>query len=119
MSKRNVVHIEIPTANQEAAAKFYSELFNWKITPMPEMNYTMWDPEEGPGGGFPPISDESPAGRVTVYIDSDDIEADLKKVEQLGGKTVHPKMEIPGMGWFAIFQDPSGNVLALFTAMPR
>ena len=43
----------------------------------------------GSGGGFPQVSDENPGGQVLVYIDSDDIEADLKKVEKLGGK-VHP-----------------------------
>ena len=31
MSKRNVVHIEIPAANTQAASKFYESLFGWKI----------------------------------------------------------------------------------------
>jgi uncharacterized protein len=117
MSKRNVVHVEIPAANVESAAGFYQELFGWKIIPVPEMNYTMWEDGSGYGGGFPPVSDENPAGKVLVYIDSDDIEADLKKVESLGGKVIHPKAEIPGTGWFGMFQDPTGNVLALYTSM--
>mgnify|MGYP006159671681 CR=1 FL=1 len=60
---------------------------------------------------------EAPVGQVIVYIHSDDIEADLKKVEQLGGKVVHPKSEIPQTGWYAFFQDPTGNVLGLYTSM--
>ena len=119
MSKRNVVHVEIPAMDQEAASKFYGELFGWKIIAMPEMNYTMWEASDGSGGGFPTVSDENPAGQVTVYIDSDDIDADLKKVEKLGGKVVHPKAEIPGFGWYGIFQDPTGNVLALYTRSPK
>ena len=51
MSKRNVVHVEIPSANVEAAGKFYQELFGWKLSPMPEMNYTMWEDGSGSGGG--------------------------------------------------------------------
>ena len=117
MSKRNVVHVEIPAANAEAAAKFYRELFGWKITPVPEMNYTMWEDGSGSGGGFPQVSDENPAGQVLVYIDSDDIEADLKEVEKLGGKVIHPKTEIPQTGWFGVFRDPTGNTLALYTSM--
>lgn len=117
MSKRNVVHVEIPAVDVEAAGRFYHELFGWKLQHVPEMNYTMWEDGSGSGGGFPQVSDDNPAGRVLVYIDSDDIEADLKKVEQLGGKVLHPKMEIPGTGWFAIFQDLDGNVLALYTSM--
>jgi predicted enzyme related to lactoylglutathione lyase len=117
MSKRNIVHVEIPALNVEAAGQFYVDLFGWKISPMPEMNYTMWEAADGTGGGFPEVSADNPAGQVLVYIDSDDIDADLKKVEKLGGKVVHPKTEIPGMGWFGIFEDPTGNVLAVYKGM--
>ena len=115
MSKRNVVHVEIPSANVDSAAEFYQQLFGWKVTPMPDMNYTMWADENGGGGGFPEVSDENPAGQVLVYIDSDDIDADLKNVEKLGGKILRAKTEIPQNGWFGVFQDPTGNVLALYT----
>lgn len=117
MSKRNVVHVEIPAANPNKAADFYRELFGWKIMPMPEMNYVMWEAQDGSGGGFPEVSDENPAGRVTVYIDSDDVDSDLEKVKMLGGRMLHEKTEIPGMGWFGVFQDPDGNVLAVYQGM--
>lgn len=118
MSKRNIVHVEIPAANVEGAGRFYHDLFGWKIQPMPEMNYTMWEAGDGDEyGGFPQVSDDNPAGQVLVYIASDDIETDLKKVEKLGGKVLHTKTEIPGTGWFGIFKDPTGNVLALYTSM--
>jgi len=117
MSKRNIVHVEIPAVNVEGAGKFYESLFGWKLQHMPEMNYTMWEDGSGSGGGFPQVSEENPAGQVLVYIDSDDIEADLKKVEKLGGKVLHPKTEIPQMGWYGVFQDPTGNVLAVYTSM--
>lgn len=117
MSKRNVVHVEIPAANVETAAAFYEALFDWKIQRVPEMNYTMWEDGSGSGGGFNPVSEENPVGQVLVYIHSDDIEADLKKVEKLGGKVLHPKTEIPQTGWFAVFKDPTGNALALYTSM--
>ena len=117
MSKRNVVHVEIPAVDVEAAGRFYQGLFGWKLQHVPEMNYTMWEDGSGSGGGFPQVSEDNPAGRVLVYIDSEDIEADLKKVEALGGRVLQPKMEIPGTGWFGIFQDPTGNVLALYTSM--
>ena len=118
MSRRNIVHVEIPAANVESAGKFYQDLFGWKIQPMPEMNYSMWEAGNGDEyGGFPQVSDDNPAGQVLVYIASDDIEADLKKVEKLGGKVLHQKTEIPGMGWFGVFQDPTGNTLGLYTSL--
>jgi predicted enzyme related to lactoylglutathione lyase len=117
MSKRNVVHVEIPAANVEAAGKFYQELLGWKIQHDFALNYSMWEAGDGTGGGFPQVSDEAPAGHVLVYIHSDDIEADLQKAERLGGKVIHPKTEIPQTGWYGFFQDPTGNVLGLYTSM--
>jgi uncharacterized protein len=117
MTKRNVVHIEFPASDVQATAKFYEGLFGWQIVSYPEMGYTMWNPGEGPGGGFPHVSDENPAGQVLVYIHSDDIDADLERVKALGGKILRAKTEIPSTGWFGLFQDPTGNTLALYTSM--
>lgn len=117
MSKRNIVHVEIPAADVKGAGKFYQELLGWKLQHIPEMNYTMWESEGGSSGGFPEVSDDNPAGQVLIHIHSDDIEADLKKVEELGGKVLYQKTEIPQTGWFGVFQDPTGNVLAVYTSM--
>ncbi len=116
MSKRNIVHIEIPAADTAKAAQFYQALFGWKTTHDEKMDYTMWEPAEGPGGGFNPLGEQVKPGDVLIYIDSTDIEADLKQVVKLGGMIVRPKSEIPGVGWFGIFKDPTGNMIALYTS---
>lgn len=116
MTKHNIVHIEIPAVNTTKAGKFYQDLFGWTITREESMDYTMWEPAEGPGGGFNPLGDDVKPGDILIYIDSDDIETDLKRVEALGGKLIAPKREIPGVGWFGIFKDPTGNTLALYTS---
>jgi predicted enzyme related to lactoylglutathione lyase len=117
MSKRNVVHIEIPAADVPGAAKFYESLFGWKMEHAPEFDYTMWADGGGYGGGFTKAGRDGTVGQVLVYIDSDDIDADLAKAEKLGGSVVTPKTEIPGTGWFGLFKDPTGNTLALYTSM--
>ena len=117
MSKRNVVHIEIPAAETQSASRFYENLFGWKMQHVPEFDYTMWEDGSGYGGGFNKVAEHTPVGQVLVYIDSDDIEADLKKIEELGGSIVTPKTDIPGTGWFGVFKDPTGNTLALYTSM--
>jgi predicted enzyme related to lactoylglutathione lyase len=117
MTKRNIVHVEIPAADVEKVGEFYKSLFGWEIQPIPEMNYTMWDAGDGSAGGFPEVSDEYPAGKVLIYINSDDIEADLKKAIELGGKIVREKAEIPNTGWYGMFKDPTGNTIALYTSM--
>lgn len=120
MSKHPIVHVEIPSKDLKKNSKFYADLFGWKITDVPELNYALFDPGEGagPGGGFPLVDGNvTRTDRVLVYVQSDDIEVDLKKIASLGGKTVLPKTEIPGQGWFAVFTDPEGNTLALYTSM--
>ena len=117
MIKRNVVHIEIPAKNPQVAGKFYEDLFGWKVSSVPEINYFMWDPEEGPGGGFTDVTKENPAGMVLLYINSENIEVDLKKAASLGGKIIAHKKEIPNYGWFGLFQDPTGNTIALYTGL--
>lgn len=119
MSQHNIVHVEIPSANPKVNAKFYGDAFGWKLEHTPDFDYWQFRPEALPGGGFPGISDPSAAkiGEVLVYIGTDDIEASLAKIESLGGKTLLPKQEIPGTGWWAFFADPTGNKLGLYKAM--
>jgi len=119
MSKHPIVHIEFSAKDREAAGRFYGSIFGWKVQQMPEMNYATFEAEGGPGGGFNPVGDDTPAGTVLVYIETDDIEATLKKVTAAGGKVVHGKAEITGFGWFGVFADPTGNQVGLYTAMPR
>ncbi len=69
------------------------------------------------GGSSAPIQYKPDS--LLVYVSTDDIDATLAKVESLGGKTVLPKTEIPQMGWWAVFADPTGNRIGLFTGMGR
>ena len=117
MTKRNVVHIEIPAADPIKAGKFYEQLFGWKIETDTNMNYTMWEPGQAPGGGFSPLDETTKPGNVLIHVDSTDIDADLKKAETLGGKIVRAKTEIPGIGWWGVFKDPTGNNIAVFTSL--
>lgn len=119
MSKHPIVHVEISANDREAAGQFYTDLFGWDVQQRPEMNYATFDTKNGPGGGFFPVSNENPAGTVLVYVGTDDIEATLAKAESLGGKTVVPKTEIPNIGWFAFFKDPTGNQIGLYTEMSQ
>jgi predicted enzyme related to lactoylglutathione lyase len=117
MSGHFICHVDISANNQEEARTFYEGLFGWKMQPIPGMEYTTFATGEGPGGGFAQVGDQTGAGDVLVYVSTDDIDASLAKAESLGGKTVVPKMEIPTVGWFGVFTDPTGNHIALFTEM--
>ena len=52
-----------------------------------------------------------------VYFDTDNIDASIKKIRDLGGKA-EDKQAIQGQGWFAACVDTEGNKISLFQADP-
>lgn len=120
MFEHKIVHIEFAAKDPKASAAFYGDIFGWKMQEVPEMNYIMFDFGDGLGGGFPEIDGEIILpGDVMVYISNDDIASSLEKIQAAGGKTLVTQTEIPGMGWYAIFEDPGGNRVALYKGMPQ
>ena len=111
-----VVHFDISGPNPEELQTFYGELFGWKITPVPEMNYALVDTQGGSGinGGIGG-SREGP-GLVAFYVMVDDLQATLDKAESLGGKTTQPVIVIPGTVTLAMFADPQGHEVGLVGA---
>lgn len=125
MSGHPIVHIEIPATNTRDAGTFYQEVFGWNIQADEMYGYVMFSAEGGPAGGFVEAGKENPVhvdykiDSLLVYLATDDIDATLKTIEAHGGKTLLAKTEIPHVGWWAVFTDPSGNRLALYTPAPR
>ncbi len=116
MQNNQIVHIEFSAQDPIAAGTFYSQLFGWKLQTWPEYNYATIETEDGPAGGFPRIDGKDyKAGDVLVYVQTDDIEATLRRIESLGGKTLRPRTAIDANSWYAFFEDPSGNRVGLFS----
>jgi uncharacterized protein len=118
MSNHHIVHIELSALDREASGKFYAGLFGWQVEQMPEMEYATFSTGEGLGGGFNPVREGFPAGTITFYVETDDVDATLAQAEALGGKILSTSMEIPGVGWFGMFADPSGNMVGLLKPLP-
>jgi uncharacterized protein len=117
MSNHPIVHVEFSSRDLAESQKFYAEVFGWKTQAVPELDYAMFQAPGGPGGGFTRSGDQVAPGATLVYIQTHDLEASLAKIESLGGRLVQPKTQIPGVGWFALFRDPSNNLVALFTGL--
>jgi predicted enzyme related to lactoylglutathione lyase len=109
-----IVHLELAAHDPAASGKFYADVFGWEIKVDPNFDYYQFAAEGGPGGGFNKVDENNKAGEVIPYLGVEDIDAALEKVNAAGGKTMVPKTEIPGIGWFAQFTDPGGNRIGLF-----
>lgn len=79
--------VEIRTKDLEEAKRFYETLFGWKMSGKENKDFAYWFIDTGakPSGGMWRMPEGKSLG-VFVYILVDDIEATLKKVEELGGK---------------------------------
>ena len=107
-----VVHFEIGGADGAALQRFYADSFDWNINADNPMQYGLVETEEGEagiGGGI--TAAEQPG--VLIYIEVDDLQAYLDRVEANGGTTVQEITTIPGMVTMALFADPQGNVVGL------
>ncbi len=123
----SVVHFEIPADDLGRAKEFYSTVFGWDIStsPMPSGDdYTSltttavdektYAPTE-PGainGGMTQREGQLTAPVITIGVS--DTDAALARIEAAGGSVVIPRTAIEGMGAFAYFTDPEGNVMGLW-----
>jgi predicted enzyme related to lactoylglutathione lyase len=53
------------------------------------------------------------------YVQVADIEEKLRKIEQLGGRTVLTRTTVPDGPTIGQFADPEGNVVGLWIPRPR
>jgi len=113
-----VVHFEIGGPDDRELAEFYGALLGWSMRPVPGIDYTLVDTcgGEGINGGVHNSADGLPS--VAFYIEADDLQALLDKINLLGGKTVTPITELPGMVTYARFEDLDGLVVGLVLAEP-
>ena len=119
MAKGDICHIELHSTDFEATRTFYEKAFGWTFEIIPGFEtYAMFRTPGGFGGGIdsgPNAEAPSAAGPI-LHIETDDIEASLKTIEELGGKTVAPKTKISdAFGFFALFLDNVGNRLGLWS----
>lgn len=108
---------ELATKDVTKAGEFYSGLFGWgkKEQDMGMMMYTSFMNGDRPAAGMyapPPEFGEMPPHWL-VYFAVADADATASRAAELGGNICAPAMDIPGVGRFAMIQDPQGAAFAV------
>ncbi len=111
---RPVVHFEIGCEDLTKTIDFYKEVFSWNI--IPEGISAKIDTGAGKGipGHITALGHE-PGKYINIYIETDDIAADLSRIETGGGQILVGPIQLPDGRSFAWFQDIAGNTVGLIT----
>lgn len=123
--KNAVAHFEIYADDPDNLQQFYTSLFDWKVEPMPGMDYRLIKSVETSDQGMPTQPGginggllKRPAGydgnAWVNYVNVESLEASVTRARSLGAKVTKDKSAVPGMGWFAMLIDPQGNHFALW-----
>jgi len=110
-----VTQFQILSKTPNETARFYSELFGWKINADNPMGYRQIDTgsRDGIQGGIWPAPPQAPTF-VQLFITVADMPAAVKKAEQLGAKILIPPTMLPEGETMAVLHDPQGMSFAIW-----
>lgn len=110
-----VVHFELTGPDPAQLVDFYTKAFGWEFGPlkgMPDYWYIRTGDPKAPGinGG---LARGEPIRAVYCCIDVPDLIGALRTVTAAGGRQLQHRRPVPGIGWYATFEDPAGNQFGL------
>lgn len=108
---------DLTTPDAAKAHAFYTELFGWSYNVSgPELGYYAMAQLDGKNvaGLGPPAPDSNMPSVWSVYLASDDIQADIAKIKQLGGQLLFEPMQVPDQGTMVMATDPTGAAFGLW-----
>jgi hypothetical protein len=126
----NLTHFMIPADDVARARRFYSALLGWKIEPVQPATDAMGiagmqyheittgpvEPGALRSGGLYKRHQTEP---ILDFVQVEDIEGVVSRVENLGGKITMPITPIPGVGLTAMILDTEGNLIGLWTPVKK
>jgi hypothetical protein len=113
---RPVVHWELWSENPAKLSSFYQKVFDWNVSEIPGMDYHLVQTggEGGINGGIMTPKKGPWPGKLSFYIDVDDLATYRQRIVAAGGKILVEEQQVPGVGSFSLFEDPDGRVLGMW-----
>jgi predicted enzyme related to lactoylglutathione lyase len=118
----SVTHFEIFAEDLPKLADFYRALFGWKIEKATAVDYYRINTgaaQPGPiQGGL--LHRPIPGTHSWMhYVHVDSIDDVIERATRLGGKVVREKTAVPKTAWYALLEDPEGNIFAVYQPDPK
>ncbi len=114
---------ELMTPDLKKAKEFYKSLLHWESEDqnIGDNTYTMF---KAAGNDFIGGMMQIPAGQEKKipphwmgYISVDDVDAIIKKAQQLGAKVTVPATNVSDYGRFSVIEDPTGAHVAFWQSL--
>ena len=115
-----LTHKELVTNDVEKTVNFYREVFGWTFSHDEKMDYTLFKAPGGLNGGVrKPMTEQGEQPGTFDYLLVDSVDDYIQRISAAGGQPLGPKQEVPGYGYFVVFQDPGGVVQAAWENIPH
>src|SRR5438445_314798 len=106
---------ELSSPDLDGSKAFYGELFGWTFDPLeggPGPYFVIRNGERG-NGGIRELQEPGVPPHWLAYFGAEDTDAELTKVEELGGAKLAGPVDIPN-GRIGMARDPQGAPFALY-----
>ncbi len=116
--------VDLQTSDQDAAKRFYGDLFGWNFNDMPMDEaggavYSMAQLNGHDVAAIAPLGDQAAAGvppHWNSYVAVSDADQTASLVEKAGGTLFVPAFDVLDAGRMAVFVDPTGATIAAWQA---
>jgi predicted enzyme related to lactoylglutathione lyase len=110
-----VVYFELEALDLSRAKYFYETVFGWDIRIQQAYKYAQVYIDKQYAGGIVQVTEPKGPGSTRFYVEVPDIDAVLRHVSSMGAKIMEPKRSVGHHGHAALFQDPDGNVVGIWS----
>lgn len=110
---------ELLTTDTAAAGTFYSKIVGWRTAPFaPDGSYITYSTKAGQVAGMMVLPDDAKRMGAPpnwmIYVGTPNVDDTAMRVAQLRGRVLKQPADIPGVGRYAIVQDPYGATFGLY-----
>jgi predicted enzyme related to lactoylglutathione lyase len=112
---------ELITQDPSAALAFYQKVAGYGHQPMdmgPMGTYHVLDTGGTPRAGIMKAQDATQPSAWLPYVTVDSADAAVERVTRNGGQVLMPAADIPNVGRFAVFADPTGAAITVLQPAP-
>ncbi len=121
-TKNRFIWYDLMSTDRGTSLAFFKGLFGWSTADVEMGEMGTYSVLEAGGASFGGAMSMDPShghpSHFIGYIACDDVDAVAARAPELGGNVPYPPMDIPGIGRFAVLQDPMGAYVSVLSTLP-